>query len=178
MKRDDSFVRLNYVRYADDFVVGVEGSYKLTKEILSKIEAFVNNELKLKFNPDKTSISKFSDKPFKFLGYVIKAPLARRGVKPMETIVVNGNRITRRKKVRIIIGMDVTKVLKKLANNGFIRKRTSHATHNEFEYRGTFKGNLVNLDHPDILKYYNSVLRGIQNYYSFARNRTAIARVG
>ena len=57
MKRDDSFVRLNYVRYADDFVVGVEGSYKITKELLSKIEAFVNNELKLKFNPDKTSIS-------------------------------------------------------------------------------------------------------------------------
>lgn len=178
MKRDASFVRLNYVRYADDFVVGVEGSYKLTKEILSKIEAFVNNELKLKFNADKTSISKFADKPFKFLGYIIRAPLARRGIKPMETIVVNGNRITRRKKVRIIIGMDVAKVLKKLANNGFIRKRTSHATHNEFEYRGTFKGNLVNLDHPDILKYYNSVLRGIQNYYSFARNRTAIARVG
>jgi group II intron reverse transcriptase/maturase len=178
MKRDDSFVRLNYVRYADDFVVGVEGSYKLAKEILSKIESFVNNELKLKFNPDKTTISKFAEKPFKFLGYSIRAPLAKRGIKPLETIRVNGNRITRRNKVRIIIEMDVAKVLKKLANNGFIRKRTSHTLHNELEYRGTFKGNLINLDHPDILKYYNSVLRGLQNYYSFARNRSAIARVG
>lgn len=178
MKRDDSFVRINYVRYADDFVVGVEGSYKLAKEVLGKIETFVVRELRLKFNPDKTSISKFADKPFKFLGYSIRAPLVKRGIKPLETIVVNGNRIKRRKKVRIIIEMDVSKVLKKLANNGFIRKRTSHRIHNELEYRGTFKGNLINLDHPDILKYYNSVLRGLQNYYSFARNRSSIVRVG
>jgi len=34
MRRDDSFVRIHYVRYADDFVVGVEGSYKITEEIL------------------------------------------------------------------------------------------------------------------------------------------------
>lgn len=178
MKRDDSYVRLNYTRYADDFVVGVEGSYKIAKEVLSKIETFVNNGLKLKFNPDKTSISKFADKPFKFLGYSIRARQVKRGVNPMETIVINGNRITRRKKVRIIIEMDVAKILNKLVNNGFIRKITSHTIHNELEYRGRFKGNLVNLDHPDILKYYNSVLRGIQNYYSFARNRSSIARVG
>lgn len=178
MRRDDSYVRLNYVRYADDFVVGVEGSYKLTTEILSKIETFVNNELKLKFNPDKTSISKFTDKPFNFLGYSIRAPITKRGVKPMETIAVNGKIITRRKKVRVIIEMDMAKVLKKLATNGFIRKRTSHTIHNELEYRGTYKGNLINLDHPDILKYYNSILRGIQNYYSFAKNRSAVARIG
>lgn len=178
IKRDDSFIRIHYVRYADDFVVGVEGSYKIAKEVLQKIEAFVNSKLKLKFNPDKTSISKFVEKPFKFLGYSIRAPLMKGGVKPFETIVVNGKSIIRRKKVRINIEMDTAKVLKKLANNGFIRKRTSHAMHKELEYRGTFKGNLINLDHPDVLRYYNSVVRGIQNYYSFAINRSAIAWVG
>jgi len=178
MRRDDSFIRINYVRYADDFVVGVEGSYKTAKEILQKIETFVNNELKLKFNPNKTSISKFREKPFKFLGYSIRAPLMKRGKKPFETIIVNDKRILRRKKVRISIEMDTEKVFKKLENNGFIRKRTSHAAHKELEYGGTFKGNLINLDHPDILKYYNLVVKGIQNYYSFARNRCDIARVG
>lgn len=71
--------------------------------------------------------------------------------------------------------MDTEKVLKKLSTNGFIRKRTSHANHLELTYRGTFKGNLINLNHPDILKYYNSVVRGIQNYYRFAKNRVSIA---
>lgn len=115
MKRDDSFIRLNYVRYADDFVVGVEGSHKIAKEILEEIKTFVEKELKLKLNPDKTSISKFVDKSFNFLGYSIRAPLAKRGIKPMESITVNGSRITRRKKVRIIIEMDATKVLKKIS---------------------------------------------------------------
>lgn len=178
MRRDDSFVRINYVRYADDFVIGVEGSYKLAKEILHKVERYVENELKLKFNPNKTSISKFNRKPFKFLGYNIRAPLMKGGIKPLERIVVNGKTITRRKKVRIAIEMDTPKVLKKLKDNGFIRKRKSHSKHEQLEYRGTFKGNLINLDQPDIIRYYNSVVRGIQNYYAFARNRADVARVG
>lgn len=178
MKHDNSYVRINYVRYADDFVIGVEGSYTLAKEILQKTEAFVNNELKLKFNPDKTSISKFMDQPFKFLGYSIRAPIRKQGVKPMESITLNNKVILRRKKVRPVIEMDTPKVLKKLENSGFIRKRVSHMKHNELQYRGTFKGNLINLEHPDILKYYNSVLRGIQNYYNFSRNRVAVARIG
>ncbi|OTB09683.1 hypothetical protein K445DRAFT_28400 [Daldinia sp. EC12] len=53
--------------------------------------------------------------------------------------------------------MDTQKVLAKLQANGFIRKRTSHSEHNKLAYRGTFKGNLINLDHQDILLYYNAV---------------------
>lgn len=178
INRDDTFIRINYVRYADDFVIGVEGSSKFAKIILQKVERFVNEELKLKFNPNKTSISKFNKTPYKFLGYSIRAPLTKRGKKPLEKVIVNGKIITRRKKVRINIEMDTMKVLKKLEDNGFIRKRLSHKLHKELEYRGTFKGNLLNLDHPDILRYYNSVVRGIQNYYNFSRNRSDIAKVG
>lgn len=176
--KDDSYVRIHYVRYADDFVVGVIGSYTLTKIILQKIEGFVNEQLKLTFNTSKTGIIDFSTGSFKFLGFNIKAPMSKKGIKPWETIRLKGKTITRRKKTRAIIDMDTEKVLKKLTNNGFIRKRTSHTKHTELTYRGTFKGNLINLDHSDILKYYNSVLRGIQNYYSFAKNRVAIARIG
>lgn len=175
MRRDDSYVRINYVRYADDFVISIEGSFNLAKTILSRVENYVNEELRLKFNPDKTSISKFSKQPFKFLGFSIDPPMSERGIKPSENIRINDKIIRRRKKVRIRINMDTHKVLKKLTANGFIRKRTSHSKHNELEYRGTFKGNLINLDHPDIIRYYNSVLRGVQNYYAFSRNRVDVA---
>lgn len=176
IRRDDSYVRIHYVRYADDFVVGVIGSHALAKTILKRIEDFVNGSLKLRFNEDKTGITDFSKKDFNFLGFNIKAPMSIKGIKPMETIRLNGKIITRRKKTRTVIGMDTKKVLEKLANNGFIRKRKSHTKHNELEYRGAFKGNLVNLDHPDILIYYNSVLKGLQNYYSFAR--VSVSRIG
>lgn len=96
-------------------------------------------------------------------------------IKPIENITLNEKIIMRRKKIRIRISMDLAKVLKKLEANGFIKKRTSHDNHDKLEYRGTFKGNLINLDHADIIRYYNSVVRGIFNYYNFADNRAEIA---
>lgn len=177
--RNDSYVRIHYVRYADDFVVGVIGSYTLTKQILQEIESFVNERLKLTFNAEKTGIIDLlrNQNTFKFLGFKIKAPFysSKKGIKPWETVMMKGKTLTRRKKTRAVIDMEIEKVLKKLSANGFIRKRTSHANHPKLVYRGAFKGNLINLNHPDILKYYNSVVRGIQNYYSFAKNRVSLA---
>lgn len=176
--RDDSYIRIHYVRYADDFVIGIEGSSRVAKEVLAKVEAFVNVKLLLKFNPDKTKITNYSRNPIKFIGFNIQAPHFKGRIKPHETIKINGNNIIRRKKVRISIEMDTRKVLKKLASNGFIRKRTSYSKHHELVYRGTYKGNLINLDHADIVKYYNSVTRGIFSYYNFTRNRIAVSWIG
>lgn len=178
IRRDDSYIRIHYIRYADDFVIGVIGSHTIAKAILERVEDFVNKTLKLKFNPDKTSIIDFSKHSFNFLGYNVRTPISKKGKKPLETIIVKGKAITRRKKVRTIIEMDTNKVLKRLKNSGFIRMRTYHRKHKEKIFRGKFKGNLINLDHPDILKYYNSVVRGIQNYYEFSKNRVAVARIG
>lgn len=178
IRRDDSYVRITYTRYADDFVIGVIGSHRIAKEILSKVETFVNETLKLTFNQGKTGITDFKKDTFKFLGYSIRSPMSIVGVKPLEAITIQNRTITRRKKMRTVIEMDTIKVLQKLSANGFIRKRTSHTKHHTLQYRGKFKGNLINLDHPDIIKYYNSVVRGIQNYYNFSRNRTAVAWIG
>lgn len=58
-----------------------------------------------------------------------------------------------------------------MENIGLIRKRVSHSNHDQLIHRGTFMGNLINLDHVDIINYYNSLLRGIYNYYNFVGNR-------
>jgi hypothetical protein len=168
-------VRIHYVRYADDFLIGVEGSFSTAKEVLRRVEQFVNDELKLKFNPDKTGITNYSTEPVKFLGFVIRAPHFKGRTKPLETVIVNGKMALRRKKIRIRIDMDLQKVLKKLHANGFLKKRTSHSKHEKLIHRGTFKGNLINLDHADIITYYNAVVRGLFNYYSFVDNRLDVA---
>lgn len=178
MRRDDSYTRIQYIRYADDFIIGIEGSHKIAKEILNKVEEFVNSELKLRFNPDKTGITNYYTKLVKFLGFSIRAPHFKGTKKPTEIIRVNGKLLTRRKKIRIRIDMDKQKVIKKLQVNGFIRKRTSHSNHNRLNVRGTFKGNLINLDHADIIMYYNAVVRGIFNYYNFVSNRVDVAWIG
>jgi group II intron reverse transcriptase/maturase len=172
--RDGSFIRIQYVRYADDFIVGIEGNYQVAQEILERIRKFVEEELLLKFNPDKTGITKYSTKHVKFLGYNLMAPHMRKAIKPLETITVNGRQITRRKKIRIRFNMDLKKVLNRLTSRKIIRLRTSHSNHKEKIYRGRFIGNLINLDHPDIIRYYNSVIRGIYNFYDFVNNRNNV----
>lgn len=172
--RDESYTRVHYVRYADDFIIGIEGSAKVAKEVLDKVQVFVEDELELKFNPDKTGITKYSEKPVRFLGYSLMAPHLRGTTKPIEHIEANGSTISRRKKIRVRINLDLEKTLKRLIAKGLVRKRTSHSDHQKLNYRGKFMGRLVNLDHADILRYYNWVIRGISNYYDFVNNRKAL----
>jgi len=70
--------------------------------------------------------------------------------------------------------MDRYKVITILNNLGLIRKRISHSDHQNLIFRGTFMGNLLNLDHADIILYYNSIIRDIYNYYVFVGNRCKI----
>lgn len=171
MKHDEKYTRINYVRYADDFVIGVEGSYNQAKNILERVSEFVESSLQLKFNPDKTGITNYAENPVKFLGFSIAAPHLKGTIKPIETVTINGRKIQRRKKIRIRIHMDTRKVLNRLLTKKIINLRTSHKEHNKLVYRGTYMGNLINLDHEDILRYYNSVIRGLYNYYDFVDNR-------
>lgn len=176
-KHDSNYVRIQYVRYADDFIIGVEGSYQIAKKVLNEVKDWINDEMKLELNPEKTNIIKYADKPVSFLGYTLQAPLTSGAHKPMETVTLAGRTITRRRKLRIRIHMDYTKVLNKLITKGFVKTRVDHKKHDLRKHRGTFRGNLVNLDHSDILRYYNSIIRGLYNYYNFTGNIRRLAHV-
>lgn len=177
MARDGEYIRIHYVRYADDFVVGVEGSHKVAEQVLERVREFTETELQLKLHPEKTGITKYTQKPVKFLGFRISAPHIKNIRKPHEVIQTNGRTVTRRKKIRNRIYMDTEKVLRKLSTRGIVKKRTDHGDHRKKKYRGTFAGNLINLDHKDIVMYYNSVIRGIYSYYDFVDNRNDLAWV-
>jgi group II intron reverse transcriptase/maturase len=177
MRFDESYVRVQYVRYADDFIIGIEGSYEVAKTILQKVKRWIDVELKLKLNPKKTGIVKYSVSPIKFLGYTIMAPHLRRAKKPLFSLKMAPIFRLKRGKIRIRFFMDYYKVLDKLKSNGFVKVRTRHNKHTEHGYRGTFRSNLINLEHADILRYYNSVIKGLYNYYNFVGNMSNLAHV-
>jgi len=170
MRQDETYVRLHYVRYADDFIIGIEGRYQLAQRILQEVTKYVEEELELNLNPTKTGITKYSEIPVGFLGYTLVAPHLKGIEKPVEQIRTGQRIISRRKKIRIRIFMDLRKVLKRMEEKGYIRKRISHREHKTKVYRGKFQGNLINLDHADIIRRFNSIIRGIYNYYSFVDN--------
>ena len=92
---DSSFVRVRYVRYADDFLVGVIGNKALASSIKQEIRDFLKITLRLRLNDDKTKITNAKHEEAKFLGF----------------------RITRsRSFIQILI--DIDKLVQKLKENG------------------------------------------------------------
>jgi RNA-directed DNA polymerase len=71
---DESYQRIYYVRYADNFVIGVAGSLNFAKQIKREVEAFLTEEMKLELNNSKTKISHIREVGFTFLGTNIKGP--------------------------------------------------------------------------------------------------------
>lgn len=68
---DPNFRRLWYVRYADDFLLGLAGPKNEATEIKSKIATFLRDELHLELNSEKTLITNARSDKAKFLGYEV-----------------------------------------------------------------------------------------------------------
>ena len=67
---DPNFKRLRYIRYADDFVIGIVGSIKEARGIMKAVRTFTETELNLSINEEKSSIVSMKD-GFRFLNYGI-----------------------------------------------------------------------------------------------------------
>jgi hypothetical protein len=54
---DSGLRRLVYVRYVDDWIIGIRGSYKEALSIMKRIKFFLHSKLKLTLAEDKTLIT-------------------------------------------------------------------------------------------------------------------------
>lgn len=61
---------LKYIRYADDFIIGVKGDKKDCERIKKQLSEFINQTLKMELSEEKTLI-KHSNSYARFLGYDI-----------------------------------------------------------------------------------------------------------
>lgn len=63
--------KLKYVRYADDFLIGVNGRREDCMEIKRKLSEFIGNTLKMELSEEKTLIT-HSNETARFLGYDVR----------------------------------------------------------------------------------------------------------
>jgi retron-type reverse transcriptase len=70
MEMDEEYRRLKYVRYADDFLIGIVGSQVECEQIKANITQFMSEKLKLELSAEKTLIT-HAQNAAKFLGYDI-----------------------------------------------------------------------------------------------------------
>ena len=67
---DDSYKRICYIRYADDFLIGVIGSKEDAEQIKQDVGCFIREKLHLEMSREKTLITHGHDSA-KFLGYEV-----------------------------------------------------------------------------------------------------------
>lgn len=164
---DPHYRRLYYVRYADDFILGLSGPRDEADRIKTEISSYLRNVLKLELNEEKTSITHFHREKAFFLGTFLSG--TRRKIKPVRRTVYRGKGVTLKTRItpRVSMHAPIEKLMSKAATQGFlVRKGNS--------FKATALRRLVNMAHADIIAYYNAVIRGIMNYYSFADNRKSL----
>jgi len=165
---DPNFRRLYYVRYVDDWVILVAGSFKEAKVIRDQ----VSNKLKslgLTLNLEKTHITSLKNGKSRFLGidFFIRKNNDKHH-KPTTLMKKNDTTIKQRFAPRIILYAPILELIIKLKDKGFVKRNRL----GEFFPKG--KSNCIPLTHPQILNYFNSRIRGILNYYSCVHNRNEL----
>ena len=161
---DNSFKRLNYVRYADDFIIGVIGTKEDCRIIKDDIHSFLHDRLKLELSEEKTLIT-HAGKPAKFLGYEITVPLnnlAKQNKRGYYKRDFTG---------RVTLKINSNTIRKKLLELGVIKLTYPNGVE---VWKPKQKGKLINNDDLEILEYYNALIRGFYNYYSIAVNSSII----
>jgi group II intron reverse transcriptase/maturase len=68
---DPDFRRLQYIRYADDFLLGFAGPKEEAEEIKEEIKKFLAERLQLELSVEKTLITNARTEAAKFLGYEV-----------------------------------------------------------------------------------------------------------
>lgn len=157
---DRNYIRLHYVRYADDFMMGLNGPKIYCEYIIEECRTFLFEQLKLTLNVGKTKITHSQLDSAKFLGYrVHKTKLSK-----MKISYNSKLKLTRRTTNTILDG-PVDQIVEKFKQRGYANKKGAPTRNGRF------------INHPlyDIVEHYKMVERGILHYYKLANNYGRVA---
>jgi len=163
-----NYKRLFFVRYVDDFFVGVAGTYQEALYFKNLIENFLLDSLKMELSKTKTKVTKFSSNKAFYLGVFIRGTY--RKVKKVTKYVRKGKFITSDTTPRVSFHAPIKVLLEDLTDKGFFKRK-------QCKFIPTSIGRVVNFDHGDIIKYYNSIIRGILSYFSFVDNKKSLGSI-
>lgn len=164
---DDSYVRVKYIRYADDWIIGVNGSRKIATEVRQRCADYLSKNLELELSFEKTHIRHAKTEYANFLGTFIKVGNDGEGKKATLTSK-KGHRFK-----KTVTGWlpnmvaPTSSIVKRLAGRGICHP----------DGKPKSKAGWSNLDDIQIVELYSSIWRGYLNYYSFVDNRTNLRRI-
>ncbi|HVU69965.1 MAG TPA: reverse transcriptase domain-containing protein, partial [Ktedonobacteraceae bacterium] len=166
--QDPNFVRVKFVRYADDWLIGVTGPHQLAEDIKERVGQFLKSRLSLTLSAEKTRITHARTEEAEFLGYRIR--LGRSDKEPKQTLSTNasGKNFKRRSTgMQIVLKAPMEKLIQRLHQKGFCDKKG----------RPLHKAAWMQQDEDQIIAQYSAVNRGLQQYYRPTDNWNEMSRV-
>ena len=151
--------KIKYVRYADDFLIAVNGSREDCVEIKRKLTEFVSQSLKMELSDEKTLIT-HSNNYARFLGYDVRV---RRDSTVKRVGKMKVSKRTLNNKVELSIPLS-DKIHKFIFSKGIAIQKPNGSL------RPVHRAELLHLSDLEIVSSYNSELRGVCNYYNLAVN--------
>ena len=157
---DGSYRRLKYIRYADDFILGVIGSKEDAQRIKEDIKSFLSASLALELSEEKTLIT-HTGKSAKFLGYEITVTRDNHQRRDVRGCL----RRTYGKRVRLNVSMATLR--DKLLEYGAMEIKLRNGKE---VWNPKCRSGLIFNDDLEILDRYNRETVGFCNYYLIANN--------
>lgn len=163
LDEDPNYRKLEYVRYADDFLLGFIGPKSEAVTILFRLVNSLWSVCKLEVNPEKVSITHHR-KWVMFLGYKIKGHYDLNVRWDKE----RGQRVGG---TTLKLGAPLERLLNRCVDRGFFQKARKGKANKVVARR---QDKWLFMSDTDIVKRFNSVVRGISNYYCLSTQQSVL----
>ena len=157
---DGSYRRLKYIRYADDFILGVIGSKEDALRIKEDIKSFLSESLALELSEEKTLIT-HTGKSAKFLGYEITVTRNNHQRRDVQ------GRLRRTYGKRVRLNVSMATLRDKLLEYGAMEIKLRNGKE---IWKPKCRSGLIFNDDLEILDRYTRETVGFCNYYLIANN--------
>jgi len=155
MSRTDKVIK--YIRYADDFIIGVKGDREDCERIKRQLSDFISQTLKMELSEEKTLIT-HSSQYARFLGYDIR-------IRRDQTLKPHGNHVSRTLNGSVDMCVPFAdKIMPFLFHKSIIKQSK------DGKIEPSARKYVIRNTELEIISTYNSELRGICNYYGLASN--------
>jgi hypothetical protein len=116
---DPNFIRIKYLRYADDWIIGLCGNRALAEEIKQEIKTLLQERLHLTLNEEKTHITNARTEEAFFLGTLLT--MGNHGAAKVTLSTSRSGRRFQRRSTgwETVMKAPMPKLLKRLSDRGF-----------------------------------------------------------
>ena len=152
---------IRYVRYADDFLIGVCGDKEDCLRIKAVLQEFISKALKMELSEEKTLIT-HSNTSARFLSYDVR-------VRRCDKVKRVGNHTQRTLNNTVELNIPLQDKIE-----AFLFEKSAVRQDNTGKLVPCKRNSLLRLTDLEIVTAFNAELRGLCNYYSLASNYTKL----